>query len=131
MVPRSQKVDPPVVSRSPFLPSAPAFRHRCAKLELAKAPAGEDGSSVSKKKAEERMVMVGVARDQVEAAIWRDLLLQDGIEAFIKNLDPLAALPYVETSTLYSFEIHVHASDERQARWILGLGPQQDKPAVP
>lgn len=86
---------------------------------------------MSKKKSEERMVKVGVARDQVEAAIWRDLLLQDGIKAFIKNLDPLAALPYVETSTLYSFEVYVRASDEQQARWILGLSPQQDKPAVP
>jgi hypothetical protein len=93
-------------------------------------PAGKDGGPVGKKNTEERMVKIGVARDQVEAAIWRDLLLQDGINAFIKNLDPLAPLPYVETSTLYTFEVYVQASDERQARWILGLSPQEDKPAV-
>ena len=86
---------------------------------------------MSKKKSKEQLVKIGVARDQVEAAIWRDALLQDGIKAFIKNLDPLAPLPYVETSTLYNYEVYVHASDERQARWILGLAPQEDKPAVP
>ncbi len=48
---------------------------------------------MTKKGTKEPMVKIGVARDQVEAAIWRDLLLQDGIKAFIKNLDPLAALP--------------------------------------
>jgi hypothetical protein len=86
---------------------------------------------VSKKKSEERMAKIGVARDQVEAAIWRDILLQDGIKAFVKNLDPLAALPYVETSTPYTFEVYVPASDEQRARWLLGLSPQQDEPAVP
>ncbi len=85
---------------------------------------------MGKRNTEERIVKIGVARDQVEAAIWRDALLQEGIKAFIKNLDPLAALPYVETSTLYSFEVYVQASDERRARWILGLAPQEDRPAV-
>jgi hypothetical protein len=65
----------------------------------------------------------------VEAAIWRDVLRQEGINAFIKNIDPLAALPYVESSTPYSFEVFVLAEDERRARWILALPPQRDEPA--
>lgn len=55
-------------------------------------------------------------------------LRQDGINAFIKNIDPLTAVPYVESSTPYSFEVFVRASDERRARWILGLPAQRDEP---
>lgn len=84
---------------------------------------------MAKKKGLQGMVRIGVARDQVEVAIWRDALRQDGINAFIKNVDPLTAVPYVESSTPYSFEVFVPASDERRARWILGLPPQRDEPA--
>ncbi|MGQ9571816.1 MAG: putative signal transducing protein [Dehalococcoidia bacterium] len=84
---------------------------------------------MGKKKGPQGMVRIGVARDQVEAAIWRDALEQEGIKAFIKNVDPLAALPYVESSTPFSFEVFVPAADERRARWILGLPPAQDGPA--
>ena len=83
---------------------------------------------MGKKKGLQGMVKIGVARDQVEAAIWRDTLRQDGINAFIKNIDPLTALPYVESSTPYSFEVFVPAADERRARWILALPPQRDEP---
>jgi hypothetical protein len=83
---------------------------------------------MSKKKDPQRMVRIGVARDQVEAAIWSDALRQEGINAFIKNVDPLTAVPYVESSTPYSFEVFVAASDARRARWILGLPPQPDEP---
>ena len=86
---------------------------------------------MSDKRSQDQMVKIGVARDQVEAAIWRDVLLQDGINVFIKNLDPLAALPYVETTTLYNLEVYVRASDEQQARWLLGLGTEQNEPATP
>ena len=84
---------------------------------------------MGKKKGLQGMVKIGVARDQVEAAIWRDALRRDGIRAFIKNIDPLATLPYVESSTPYSFEVFVMVSDERRARWILALPPQRDDPA--
>ena len=84
---------------------------------------------MGKRKRAPEMVKIGVARDQVEAAIWRDALRQDGINAFIKNIDPLTALPYVESSTPYSFEVFVPASDERRARWILALAAQRDDPA--
>ena len=83
---------------------------------------------MGKKKRPQEMVKIGVARDQVEAAIWRDALRRDGINAFIKNIDPLTAVPYVESSTPYSFEVFVQASDERRARWILALPAQQDEP---
>lgn len=84
---------------------------------------------MAKKKNLQGMVKIGVARDQVEAAIWRDVLRQDGISAFVKNIDPLTAVPYVESSTPYSFEVFVPAADEQRARWILGLPPQRDEPA--
>jgi hypothetical protein len=83
---------------------------------------------MAKKEGRQGMVKIGVARDQVEAAIWRDALQQEGINAFIKNIDPLTALPYVESSTPYSFEVFVAAADERRARWILGLPPPRDEP---
>jgi hypothetical protein len=86
---------------------------------------------MSKKKDPQRMVRIGVARDQVEAAIWRDALRQEGINAFIKNIDPLTAVPYVESSTPYSFEVFVPASDVRRARWILALPPQPDETSDP
>jgi hypothetical protein len=83
---------------------------------------------MGKKEGRQGMVKIGVARDQVEAAIWRDALQQEGINAFIKNIDPLTALPYVESSIPYSFEVFVAAADEGRARWILGLPPQGDEP---
>jgi hypothetical protein len=82
---------------------------------------------MGKKSDPQRMVRIGVARDQVEAAIWRDALRQEGINAFIKNIDPLTAVPYVESSTPYSFEVFVAASDARRARWILALPAQPDE----
>jgi hypothetical protein len=88
-----------------------------------------DGWMMAKKEGLQGMVRIGVAHDQVEAAIWRDALRQDGINAFIKNIDPLTAVPYVESSTPYSFEVFVPAADERRARWILALPPQRDEPA--
>jgi hypothetical protein len=84
---------------------------------------------MGKKEGRQGMVKIGVARDQVEAAIWRDALQQEGINAFVKNIDPLTALPYVESATPYSFEAFVAAADEKRARWILGLPAQPDDPA--
>ena len=83
---------------------------------------------MGKKEGRQGMVRIGVARDQVEAAIWRDALQQEGINVFVKNIDPLTALPYVESATPYSFEVFVPAADEQRARWILGLPAQPDEP---
>ena len=74
------------------------------------------------KKTTPRLVKIAVARDEVEAAIWRDALEQDGIAAFVRNVDTLSVAQYVGASALpYSFEVYVRAADARRARWILGL----------
>ena len=52
------------------------------------------------------------------------------VRVFIKNIDPLTAVPYVESTTPYSFEVFVAAADEERARWILGLSSHRDDPAV-
>ena len=84
---------------------------------------------MARKKATPRLVKIGVARDEVEAAIWRDALEQDGIAVFVRNVDTLAVAQYVGTSPLpYSLEVYVRAADARRARWILGLGsPDKDR----
>jgi hypothetical protein len=77
---------------------------------------------MSPKKTTPRLVKIAVARDEVEAAIWRDALEQEGIAAFVRNVDTLAVAQYVGTSPLpYSLEMYVRAADARRARWILGL----------
>jgi hypothetical protein len=77
---------------------------------------------MARKKTTPRLVKIGAARDEVEAAIWRDALEQDGIAVFVRNVDTLAVAQYVGASTLpYSFEVYVRAADARRARWILGL----------
>jgi hypothetical protein len=77
---------------------------------------------MSRKEASPRLVKIGVARDEMEAAIWRDALEQDGIAAFVRNVDTLAIAGYTGASALpYSFEVYVRAADAKRARWILGL----------
>jgi len=74
------------------------------------------------KKATPQMVKIGVAQNEVEAAMWRDALEQDGIGVFVRNVDTLSVAQYVGTPTLpYSLEVYVRAADARRARWILGL----------
>jgi len=80
------------------------------------------------KKATPRLVKIGVARDEVEAAIWRDALEQDGIAVFVRNVDTLSVAQYVGSSVLpYSLEVYVRAADARRARWILGLGSRGEE----
>jgi hypothetical protein len=68
------------------------------------------------------MVKIGVAQNEVEAAMWRDVLEQDGIGVFVRNVDTLSVAQYVGTPTLpYSLEVYVRAADAKRARWILGL----------
>ena len=66
----------------------------------------------------ERLVLIGVAHDEIEANIWRDILARDGIGSYVKNPEPLssfgvAALP----GTL---QVFVQTRDEKRARWLLG-----------
>ena len=80
------------------------------------------------KKTTPRLVKIAVARDEVEAAIWRDALEQDGIAVFVRNVDTLAVAQYVGTSPLpYSLEVYVRATDAGRARWILGLGSRDEE----
>ncbi len=83
---------------------------------------------MNRKKASPRLIKIGVARDEMEAAIWRDALEQDGIAAFVRNVDTLAIAGYTGASALpYSFELYVRAADARRARWLLGLrSPSED-----
>jgi hypothetical protein len=79
-------------------------------------------TNMTRKKTTPRLVKIGVAQGEVEAAIWRDALEQEGIAVFVRNVDTLAVAQYVGTPTLpYSLEVYVRAADARRARWILGL----------
>ena len=76
-----------------------------------------------------RLVKIGVAHDEVEAAIWRDALEQDGIAVFVRNVDTLAVAQYIGSSMLpYSLEVYVRAADARRAGWILGLRATGEEP---
>jgi hypothetical protein len=68
----------------------------------------------------ERLIKLGTARDEIELALWRDILAQDGIPTLVKNVDALASTYYV-SALPYSLEVYVRASDEVRARWLLGL----------
>ena len=76
---------------------------------------------MTRKKTTPRLVKIGVARDEMEAAMWRDALEQDGIAAFVRNVDTLSVAQYSASGLPYSFEVYVRAADAKRARWILGL----------
>ncbi len=66
----------------------------------------------------DRLVMIGVAHDEVEASIWRDALEREGVAVYVKSADPLSSfgLPPLPGS----LQVFVLARDEKRARWILG-----------
>jgi acyl-homoserine lactone acylase PvdQ len=68
----------------------------------------------------DRLVMVGVAQDELEANVWRDILAQEGIPVFVKAADPLAS--FGVTPGPGSLHVFVQARDEMRARWLLGKG---------
>ncbi len=74
----------------------------------------------------DRLVRIGVAHDEVEANIWRDVLEQEGIAVYVKNVDPLSTLG-AAPSLPGSFELYVFAADEKRARWLLGDSPGGEK----
>jgi hypothetical protein len=79
-------------------------------------------TNMTRKNTTPKLVKIGVARDEVEAAIWRDALEHDGIAVLVRNVDTLAVAGYTGASALpYSFEVYVRAADVPRARWILGL----------
>ena len=65
-------------------------------------------------------MLLGIARDEIEANIWRDVLAREGIGVFVKTFDPLAS--FGATPRLNSLRVFVQAADERRARWLLGEG---------
>jgi len=67
----------------------------------------------------DRLVKIAVARDELEAGVWKDALEQDGITPFIKSLDPLTSFGVAPASP-NSLELYVLARDEKRARWVLG-----------
>jgi hypothetical protein len=66
----------------------------------------------------DRLVLLGVAHDDVEASIWRDLLHKEGIGVFVKSTDPLAS--FGVSPLPGSLRVFVDAANEKRARWLLG-----------
>lgn len=65
-----------------------------------------------------RLVLLGVAANELEANVWRDILQADGIPSFVKNTDPFAS--FGVTPPPGSLELWVDSDDEQRARWLLG-----------
>lgn len=72
---------------------------------------------------EEPLVRLGVARDEVELALWRDVLEQEGIPIMVKNVDALA-ISYSSPPLPYSLAVYVLPRDQKRARWLLGLATE-------
>jgi hypothetical protein len=66
----------------------------------------------------DRLVLIGIARDQVEANIWRDVLEKDGIPVFIKDTGPLS--PFGPGALPGGLQVFAGPQDEKRARWLLG-----------
>ena len=66
-----------------------------------------------------RLVKIAVAQNELEANVLKDVLSQEGITAFVRNVDPLATMG-VAPSLPSSMEMYVPAADEKRARWIIG-----------
>jgi hypothetical protein len=66
----------------------------------------------------DRLVLLGIAQDELEANIWRDVLAREGIGVFVKAFDPLTLLGVPPRPN--SLRVFVQAVDERRARWLLG-----------
>lgn len=65
-----------------------------------------------------RLVLLAVAHDQVEATIWKDILEAEGIGVFVKSKDALAT--FGVSPLPGTLEVYVQARDEKRARWLLG-----------
>lgn len=66
----------------------------------------------------EALVKLAVARDDLEAGLWRDALQQEGIPVYLRNADPLGSIG-AAPSLPFSLELFVLAKDELQARQVL------------
>jgi hypothetical protein len=68
----------------------------------------------------DRLVLLAVAHDELEANVWRDVLALESIGIFVKSGDPLATFGVAPRPG--SLRVFVRASDEKRARWFLGDG---------
>jgi len=75
----------------------------------------------------DRLVLLAVARTEIEANVWRDILDSDGVPCFLKNTDPFAS--FGVTPPPGSLELYVKESDETRARWLLGDRSDGNQPA--
>lgn len=64
------------------------------------------------------LVLLGIAHDELEASIWRDVLAKEGIAILAKTADPFA--PFGVPPRPDSIRVFVVAADEKRARWLLG-----------
>jgi len=65
-------------------------------------------------------VLLATARDQVELAIWLDLLREAGVDVAVRRRDPLGGLDVAPTP-LFSWDLYVQDDDRERARELLGL----------
>lgn len=66
----------------------------------------------------DRLILLAVAHDQVEATIWKDVLEAEGIGVFVKSKDALAS--FGVSPLPGTLEVYVQERDEKRARWLLG-----------
>jgi len=66
------------------------------------------------------LVLIGVAQNELEANVWRDVLARDSIGVLVKDADPLAVMGV--TPRPGTIQVFVKARDEKRARWLLGDG---------
>ncbi len=66
----------------------------------------------------DRLVKIAVARDELEANVFKDALEQEGITPYIKSRDPMTSFGVAPLPS--SLEVYVLAQDEKRARWVLG-----------
>ncbi len=66
----------------------------------------------------DRLVLIGVAYDEIEANIWRDVLEKDGISVLVRSADPLSSFGVAPRPG--SLQVFVRAANETRARWLLG-----------
>ncbi len=66
----------------------------------------------------DRLILLAVAHDQVEASIWKDILETEGIGVFVKSKEALAA--FGVSPLPGTIEVYVQARNEKRARWLLG-----------
>lgn len=86
----------------------------------------------------DELVLIAISHSEIEATIWRDALEQEGVRAFVRNRDPLAAIGV--PMPFPTLEVFVLGRDEKRARWVIGesvepaeaapLAEQEQEPAT-